>query len=137
MDFETVDTQVRALSESLHGADEATIAAEVDRLKNLAALIPDDLWRARALARAERLPELITGPTAGTSEQFERAVQLQGEAMSAQGSPQERMAVAEAAIRAIAELADQAPAREAGTILRMNSSLARLIEDLRLEDQTG
>lgn len=137
MDYQTVDTQVRALSDSLRGADQATIAAEVDRLKNLAALIPDDLWRARALARAERLPEMVTGPPAGTSEQFERAVQLQGQAASAQGSTQERIAVAEAAIRAIAELADQAPAREAGTILRMNSSLARLIEELRQEGQLG
>lgn len=135
MDYETVDTQVRELSDSLRGADRETIAAEVDRLKNLAALIPDDLWRARALARAERLPELITGPSAGTSEQFERAVQLQGEAANAQGSPQERIAAAESAIRAITELADQAPAQESGTILRMNSSLARLIEELRMEGQ--
>jgi hypothetical protein len=137
MDFETVDTQVRALSDSLRGADQATIAAEVERLKGLAALIPDDLWRARAMARAERLPELITGPAPGTSEQFERAVQLQGEAASAQGSTEERIAVAESAIRAIAELAEQAPAREAGTILRMNSSLARLIEELQLEGRPG
>jgi hypothetical protein len=135
MDYETVDTQVRELSDSLRGADRETIAAEVDRLKNLAALIPDDLWRARALARAERLPELISGPSAGTSEQFERAVQLQGEAANAQGSPQERIAAAESAIRAITELADQAPAQESGTILRMNSSLARLIEELRMEGQ--
>jgi hypothetical protein len=137
MDYQTVDAQVRALSDSLRGADQATIAAEVDRLTNLAALIPDELWRARALARAARLPELITGPSAGTSEQFERAVQLQGQAVSAQGSPQERIAVAESAIRAIAELAEQAPEREAATILRMNSSLARLIEELRPEHHPG
>ncbi|ADB29772.1 hypothetical protein Kfla_0651 [Kribbella flavida DSM 17836] len=137
MDYQTVDTQVRALSELLRGADQATIAAEVDRLKNLAAQIPDDLWRARAVARAQRLPELITGPAAGTSEQFERAVQLQGQAASAQGTTQDRIAAAESAIRAIAELADQAPAREAGTILRMNSSLARLIEQLRVEGRPG
>lgn len=133
MDYDTVDAQVRELSDSLQGADHATVAAEVSRLKGLAAKIPDALWRARALARVDRLPELISGPAAGASAQFERAAGLVGDVMGAQGSPEERIAAAERAIREIADLAEQAPAEESGTILRMNSSLARLIEELRID----
>ncbi|WP_328993975.1 hypothetical protein OG394_06305 [Kribbella sp. NBC_01245] len=137
MDFDTVDAQVRELSDALQGADPATVAGEMSRLQELAALIPDELWRTRAMARINRLPELISGPAAGTSEQFERAVQVHGRAMSAQGSADQRIAVAESAVREIATLAGQAPDRESGTILRMNSSLARLIEELRTESQRG
>lgn len=132
-----MDAQVRELSDSLQGADRATVAAEVSRLRGLAALIPDELWRARAVARVDRLPELISGPAAEGSEQFERATQLVGEVMGAQGSPDERIAAAELAIREIATLADQAPAEESGTILRMNSSLARLVEELRVDSRQG
>lgn len=137
MDFDTVDAQVRELSDALQGADPATVAGEMRRLKELAALIPDELWRARAMARVDRLPELVSGPAPGTSEQFEQATQVHGRAMSAQGSADQRIAVAEAAVTEIATLARQAPARESTTILRMNSSLARLIEELRTESQRG
>jgi hypothetical protein len=137
VDYDTVDAQVRELSDSLQGADHATVAAEVSRLRGLAAQIPDKLWRARAMARADRLPELISGAPAGGSEQFKRATQLVGEVMGAQGSPDKRIAAAEVAIREIATLADQAPAEESGTILRMNSSLARLVEELQIESRQG
>jgi hypothetical protein len=137
VDYDTVDAQVRELSDSLQGADRATVAAEVSRLRGLAARIPDQLWRARAMARVDRLPELISGAAAGGSEQFERATQLVGDVMGAQGSPDERIAAAELAIREIATLADHAPAEESGTILRMNSSLARLVEELQIVSRQG
>lgn len=131
MDYDTLIAEVRALSDSLDGADPARVAIEMRRLKGLAAEIPDDLGRARAMARIDRLPELISGPAAGTSEQFDRATRLVSEVMSTPGSSADRIRAAEQAINEIAALADRAPTNESMTILRMNSSLARLIGELR------
>ncbi|MFG1906420.1 hypothetical protein [Kribbella sp. NPDC048928] len=130
MDYETLDAEIRALSDRMEDADEATIAAEVERLKRLAAQIPDELGRARGLARAERLPELIVGPAPGTSEQYLRATHLLGIAMGSDGTPAERIDLAERTATEIALLAEAAPYRESNTILRMNSALARLIHEL-------
>lgn len=137
MDYETLSAEVLRLADSLHDADDATVAAEVRRLKGLAAQIPDEMSRTHALARAERLPELIAGPRVGSSEQYERAVQLMGEAHGFEGTPEERIAFADDAATKIAALAEQAPARESMTILRMNSSLARLIEELQMDGPQG
>ncbi|MFI5732344.1 hypothetical protein ACIA49_19645 [Kribbella sp. NPDC051587] len=135
MDYEALNAEVLAVSDRLRNADEATVAAEVERLTALAAEIPDDFSRMRAMARVAKLPELISGPALGQSEQYEKATHLVGTAMSADGTTEERIAVAERIASEIAELAASAPPRESGTILRMNSSVARLIQELREQSQ--
>ncbi|MET7282220.1 hypothetical protein ABZS29_28575 [Kribbella sp. NPDC005582] len=137
MDYEALNAEVLLLSDRLHDADETTVAAEVERLTALAAQIPDDFSRMRAMARVARLPELIWGPAVGQSEQYEEAVHLVGSAMSAEGTTDERIAFAEEVATKIANLAEAAPPRESGTILRMNSSVARLILELREQAQEG
>jgi hypothetical protein len=137
MDYDAVDAEVQELSYTLRDADAATVTAEVDRLRGLAGQIADETARRRALARIERLPQLIAGPPVGTSPQYERATQLVGAAHSAQGTPDDRIAFAERATAELTRLAGEAPPNEAGTILRMNSSLARLIEDLRAGNGSG
>ncbi|MGW7682093.1 hypothetical protein ACWGID_15215 [Kribbella sp. NPDC054772] len=133
MDFDTVDAQVIALAESLREADEATVAAEVARLKALAEQIDDERSRRLALIRAQKLPELISGPKAGTSPEYWRAASLVTQVVNDSGSPADQIAHAERAIREIGTLARQAPRREFRTILRMNSTLKRLIERRRAE----
>lgn len=135
MDYEALNAEVLLLSDRLHDADEATVAAEVERLTALAAQIPDDFSRMRAMARVAKLPELIWGPAVGQSEQYEEAIHLVGSALSAKGTTAERIALAEQVATKVADLAAAAPRRESGTILRMNSSVARLIQELREQSQ--
>jgi hypothetical protein len=137
VDFEAFDAQLLELADSLQGADEATVAAEVVRLKALAGQIADERSRRLALIRADKLPELITGPKPGTSPQYQRASTLVGQVLADKGSRLDRIAHAERAKAEIAALSRQAPRRESMTILRMNSSLVRLIERLRNSSNGG
>jgi hypothetical protein len=131
VDFDAFDAQLLELAGSLRGADEARVAVEVVRMKALAEQIADDRYRQLALVRAEKLPEFVNGAQPGTSPQFERASTLVAQVLVDKGSPVERIAHAERAKAEIAALSKQAPPRESMTILRMNSTLVRLIERLR------
>jgi hypothetical protein len=131
VDYDQVEAELRRLADDLYGAGPATVAAETARLRGLAEQIPDDLWRRRAIVRAEQLPALVAGPVGGSSEQFRQAERLVGEAIGGQGPAGRRIADVERIIQQIGELAAQAPAAESTAILRMNSPLARLIEHLR------
>ncbi|HEY3559578.1 MAG TPA: hypothetical protein VGL05_19050 [Kribbella sp.] len=133
VDYDAVDEQVRELSSSLRGADEATVSAEVERLRALAEQIEDEQSRRLALIRAEKLPQLIRGPQPGTSPQYWRAASLVTQVINDKGTPAEQIDHAERAITEIGTLARAAPEREFRTILRMNSTLKRLIERRRRE----
>jgi hypothetical protein len=135
MDYDTVDAEVRELAHRLSDPDDPALATETERLTALAEQIEDDVWRQRALARVRRLPDLVAGPQTGASPQYAEASALVADAIAATGSPAERIAEAERTAAAVAALADHAPVRESLTILRMNSTLARLIEELRIEEQ--
>jgi hypothetical protein len=129
-DYEQLDAQLRELLFSLPGSDAVTIAAESARLRAQAEQIDDEVWRERAISRADRLPQLVAAPQGGSSPEFREAERLIAQGLSAQGSAQERIAEAERLSRQIGELARRAPARESTAILRMNGSLHRLISRL-------
>ncbi|MGW5193533.1 hypothetical protein ACWEOO_30075 [Kribbella sp. NPDC004138] len=131
--YDDVDAQVLSQADALRGADEATVAAEVDRLKALAEQIPDERDRRLALIRAAKLPELINGAPAPTSPEFARASMLLAQVLGNKGSAADQIAHAERVKTEIAELSRQAPPRESRTILRLNSTLKRLIERRRRE----
>ncbi|NIK56912.1 hypothetical protein [Kribbella shirazensis] len=131
MDFEAFDAQLLTLADALQGADEATVTAEIERMKALAQQLEDERSRRLALIRAEKLPELVNGPQPGTSPQYLRASALVAQVISGKGAPAERIEQAERAKAEIAALSRQAPPRESLTILRMNSALVRLIDRLR------
>jgi hypothetical protein len=131
--YDDVEKQLLALADSLRGADEATVAAEVARLTALAEQIEDGRSRRLAVIRAGKLPELVNGAQPGGSPQFERASTLVAQVLGSKGSPAERIAHAERAKAEIAVLSEQAPVRESMTIRRMNSTLVRLIERVRTE----
>jgi hypothetical protein len=133
VEYDDVDAQVMALADSLQGADEATIAAEVARLKALAEQIADERSRQLALIRVQKLPDLIRGPQPGTSSEYWRAARLVTQVVNNKGTRAEQIDHAERAIREIGDLARQAPQREFRTILRMNSTLKRLIQRRRRE----
>ncbi|MEV4260475.1 hypothetical protein [Kribbella sp. NPDC049584] len=137
MDYDAFDAQLLELADSLRGADEATIAAETARMKALAEQIPDERSRGHALIRAKKLPDLITGPKPGTSPEYWRASTLMAQVINNESSPSEQIEHAERAIREIGALARQAPPRESRTILRMNSTLKRLIDRRRNEGADG
>ena len=137
MDFDAFDAQLLELADSLQGADEPTVAAETARMKALAEQIDDERSRSLALIRAQKLPELIRGPQPGTSSQYWQASTLLAQVLNDKGSPADRIAHAQRAKSEIAALSKQAPRRESMTILRMNSTLVRLIERLRDEGSDG
>ena len=134
VDFDTFDAQLLELADRLAGADEATVAAEIVRLKGLAEQIPDERLRRLALIRVDKLPELIRGPQPGTSPQYWRAASLVTQVINHKGTPAEQIEQAERAVTEIGTLARSAPEREFRTILRMNSTLKRLIERRRREN---
>jgi hypothetical protein len=129
--YDAVEAELQRLADTLYGAEPATVQAETARLLGLAEQIPDDLWRRRALVRAEQLPSLVAGPVSGSSPEFQQAEQLVGQAIGGQGTAEERIAEVERVIQQIGELAGQAPAAESIAILRMNTPLARLAAHLR------
>lgn len=133
-DFERVDAEVRDLALRLNGADPAVVAAESARLRGLAEQIEDDLWRRRAISRAERLPVLAGGPQGGSSAEFRSAEALVARGMSLQTPAPQRLAELRRLSEQVAVLARQAPARESGAILRMNNTLNRLISRLEASD---
>ena len=131
--YDDVDKQVLALADSLQGADVATVAAEVARLKALAEQIGNERDRRLATIRAEKLPELINGAPSPSSPEFSRASMLLAQVLADKGSAAEQIAHAERVTTEIGELARQAPPREFRTILRLNSTLKRLIDRRRRE----
>jgi hypothetical protein len=133
VDYDAFDAQLIELADSLRGADEATVAAEVARMKAMAEQITDERSRDLALIRAGKLPELISGPQPGTSPQYWRASTLLTQVINNPGSAADQIDHAERTITEIGALARQAPRREFRTILRMNSTLKRLIERRRNE----
>jgi hypothetical protein len=134
VNYEIIDAEVVHLIYELQTADDETIASHQARLRAMAEQIPDDLWRRRALQRVGTLPELIR-PRLGTSPQYSQAVTLVGRAHGLEGPVDERIAEVKRTKRLVAELARQAPRHEYMTIMRMNSSLVRMIE--RLESRVG
>ena len=89
----------------------------------MAERVEDELWRKRAIQRAEQLPSLVAGPRGGSSPQYQEAERLLGLAISTTGTS---LAELDAIAERIAQLSEQAPDTEAMAILRMNSTLARL-----------
>lgn len=133
--FERVDAEVRDLALRLNGADPAVVAAESTRLRGLAEQIDDDLWRGRAISRAERLPALAGGPHGGSSPEFRSAEALVARGMSLPAAAADRLAELRSLSEQVAVLARQAPAQESGAILRMNNTLLRLISQLEADDR--
>jgi hypothetical protein len=76
------------------------------------------------------------GAQPGASPQYWQAARLVTQVVNDKGSAADRIAHAERAKSEIAALSKQAPVRESLTILRMNSTLVRLVERLR-EGQEG
>jgi len=131
--YDDVDAQVMDLADELQDADEATVAAEVARLTALAEQIEDESARRRAVIRAEKLPELIRGPQMPGSPEYRQASTLLAQVLNDQGPAADQIAHAERVQAEIGTLAQAAPPRESRTILRMNSTLQRLIERRRRE----
>lgn len=129
MDYETIRAEVVELSYRLWDADDETIAEHQARLQALAEQIPDELWRRRALQRVRKLPQLVR-PRLGSSPQYSQAVTLVGRAHGLEGPVEARIAELDRTMTQVAELARQAPRSEYMAILRMNSSLKRLIAHL-------
>jgi hypothetical protein len=133
--YDDVDAQVLDLADELQDADEATIAGEVARLTALAEQIEDESSRRRAVIRAQKLPELIRGPRPGSSPQYRQASTLLAQVLNNHGPAADQIAHAERVQAEIGALARQAPPRESRTILRMNSTLQRLVERRRRESR--
>ena len=121
--FEDVERELQRQVSGLYGADPATIRIASDRLRRMAERVEDELWRKRAIQRAEQLPSLVAGPRGGSSPQYQEAERLLGLAISTTGTS---LAELDAIAERIAQLSEQAPDTEAMAILRMNSTLARL-----------
>lgn len=131
VDYETVEAEVQRLIDALYGAPPAAVQAESDRLRRLAERVRDERGRERALFRAGQLPRLVAGPSTGSSEQFQQAQVLFGQAVGGEGPAEARIAEVERALEQLGELAEQAPAREGRAIRRMTSPLLALLDTLQ------
>ena len=129
--YETVEAELQRLIDALYGAGPAVIQAETDRLRALAEQIQDDRGRERALFRAGRLPELISGAPAPTSPQYAEAERLFGQGLGSRLPAADQIAELQAIRVRIGELAAEAPAAESSAIRRLSSSLGTAIEELR------
>ena len=132
--FEAVEAELQRQLDRLYGADPAAVAAATDRLRELAAQVGDELWRQRAMQRAEQLPHLLAGPPETTGRAYHEAQRLYAEAVNSTAPAEERIAELERIMRRIAELSEKAPTAEAGAVLHLNSSLRRLHTSLRQTD---
>jgi hypothetical protein len=133
LDYQTISDELFDLGFELEGADEATVHQHMERLRGMAAQIPDEHWRTRALKRIDKLPVSIGPPPLGESPQYAEALQLVARARRFEGTPQERLDVIDRAVTRVAELARQAPSAESPAILRMNHLLKPMYDELRRE----
>lgn len=129
--YELVEAELQRLLDRLYGADPATVEAERRRLREMAEQVEDELWRRRAIARAEQLPKLLAGPPSGTSDAYAEAQRLYAEAIGSTAPAEDRIPALERIMGQIAELSERAPAAESGAVLHLNSSLRRLLTSLR------
>lgn len=128
--YDAIDALVRQLTIELREAPASTTAAEQNRLRATARLIDDDLWRLRAFRRIDELASLVEAPELGRCSQYRQASEIAGRVLAGQGPAEERRADAERAIIAIGELVRRAPDEESLAILQINSTLARLVDQL-------
>jgi hypothetical protein len=129
--YEMVEAELQRLLDRLYGADQATVDAARTHLLGMAERVEDELWRRRAIRRAEQLPTLLTGPAPATSAQYAEAQRLYAGALGSTAPAAERIPELERVLERLAELSAQAPLAESAAVGELSSSLHRLLQSLR------
>ncbi|MEU4393325.1 hypothetical protein [Kribbella sp. NPDC023855] len=111
--------------------DPEQLAAEVERLRDLATAVADDDLRAKAIRYLRSMDTLVAEARTPESETIGKASDVLLRATRPDGTPAERRARAEEAIREIARIADAAPTpAERLAALEMTEPLAEIVHVL-------
>jgi hypothetical protein len=129
--YEVVEAELQRQLDRLYGADHATVDAARRHLLVMAEQVEDELWRRRAIRRAEHLPKLLAGPAQATSEQYAEAQRLYAGTLGSTASAAERIPELERVLGRLAELSARAPLAESAAVGELSSSLHRLLQSLR------
>jgi hypothetical protein len=114
--------------------DPEQLAAEVDRLRELAATVDGDELRAKAIRYLKSMDTLVAEARTPESEVVRRAGDILLLASQPHGTPAERRARALAGMQEIGRIADSAPTvGERDAALEMNESLNEIVELIDLD----
>jgi ABC-type branched-subunit amino acid transport system substrate-binding protein len=128
--YEAVEAELQRQLDRLYGADATTVDAARRQLLSLAGQVDDELWRRRAIRRAEQLPKLLSGPSPATSTQYAEAQQLYAGMLASTAWGADRVAELQRAVGRLAELTETAPAMDGAAVKELSSSLVRLSQTL-------
>ncbi|WP_329483073.1 hypothetical protein OG555_12865 [Kribbella sp. NBC_01484] len=134
MDYDAFDVELRRVLDAAtaRSLDEATLAAEVDRLRELATLVEPAADRRLAGSHLMSLEQALSYEPPPLSDELAEAIRVQSRAQSADGAPTERIEHLTAAIAQIGRIADAASPADHPRILDLNEPLSILLESLRL-----
>ena len=134
MDYDAFDVELRRVLDAAtaRSLDEATLAAEVDRLRGLANLVEPAADRKLAGSHLTSLERALSYEPPPLSDELAEAIRVQSRAQSAEGTPAQRIEHLSAAIAEIGRIADAASPADHPRILDLNEPLSILLESLRL-----
>ena len=134
MDYDAFDVELRRVLDAAtaRSLDEATLAAEVDRLRGLATLVEPAADRKLAGSHLTSLERALSYEPPPLSDELAEAIRVQSRAQSAEGTPAERIEHLSVAIAEIGRIADAASPADHPRILDLNEPLSILLESLRL-----
>lgn len=133
MDYERFDVEYRRVLDAAAKLSTAALAGEIDRLRGLAAQITDPIDRRDAGNDIATLGDVLVAsddmpPSSAAAIEAERVHSL---AIADGGTPEERIARAEAGMAEISRIAASADPSERAGIVELNESLYLLVLPLR------
>ncbi|TCN39347.1 hypothetical protein EV644_107319 [Kribbella orskensis] len=137
MDYEQFKAEYKQVFDAIDGdRPSADFAPDVARLKALAATIEDPANRRSAENRIATIEDVLSyGDGPPLSPAMAQAIRVHAAASAAGGTPQERIARAEAGMAEIGRIAEAAGPGEEASIMNMNESLYMLVLALEPESE--
>jgi hypothetical protein len=134
MEYDDFDVEYRRVLDGAAGLSAEALAAEIDRLRGLAAQITDPADRRDADNEIASLANVLSvGDLPPSSPAEIEAGRVHSRAIADGGTPEERIARAQAGMAEISRIAAAADPAERSGIIELNESLAMLVLALKPE----
>jgi hypothetical protein len=134
MEYDDFDVEYRRVLDGAAGLSAEALAAEIDRLRGLAAQITDPADRRDADNEIASLASVLSVGDLPLSSPAEiEAGRVHSRAIADGGTPEERIARAQAGMAEISRIAAAADPAERAGIIELNESLAMLVLALNPE----
>jgi hypothetical protein len=134
MEYDDFDVEYRRVLDGAAGLSAEALAAEIDRLRGLAAQITDPADRRDADNEIASLASVLSVGDLPLSSSAEiEAGRVHSRAIADGGTPEERIARAQAGMAEISRIAAAADPAERAGIIELNESLAMLVLALKPE----